>query len=70
MPLLRLTGAEQDLEVLLDIIHEVFHGIGIVQEILADDKLDWLLGVNALEGYLVPLMDTIIVEGALISARY
>ena len=43
-PFLRLTRAEQDLETLLDVIHQIFGGIGIVQEILADDKLDRLLG--------------------------
>ena len=42
-PLLRFTRAEQDLETLLDIIHEVFRGIGVIQEIFADDELDRLL---------------------------
>ena len=42
-PLLGFTRAEQGLETLLDIIHQVFGGIRIVQEILADDKLDRLL---------------------------
>ena len=42
-PLLRFTRTEQDLETLLYIIHQVFSSIRIVQEILADDKLDGLL---------------------------
>ena len=42
-PLLGFTGAEQGLEPLLDIIHQILGGIGIVQEILPDDELDGLL---------------------------
>lgn len=42
-PLLRFTRAKQDLETLLDIVHKVFGGIGIVQEILADGELSGLL---------------------------
>ena len=34
---------KQGLETLLDVVHQVFGGIGIVQEILADSKLDRLL---------------------------
>jgi len=42
-PLLWFTGAEQGLETLLDIVHQILGGIGIVQEILADDEINGLL---------------------------
>ena len=42
-PLLWFTRAEQDLETFLDIIHQVFGGIGIVQEILANGEIYRLL---------------------------
>ena len=37
--LLGLTWPEQDLQALLDIVHEVLGGVGVVQEVLADDEL-------------------------------
>ena len=42
-PLLGFTGAEQGLETLLDIIHQILGGIGVVQEVLADDEFNGLL---------------------------
>lgn len=50
-PLLWFARAEQDLETLLDIVHQIFCGIGIVQEILADDKLDRPLLRSKGEGF-------------------
>jgi len=41
--LLWFPRAKQDLETLLDVIHQVFGGIGIVEKILANDELDRLL---------------------------
>jgi hypothetical protein len=37
------TGTKQDLETFLNIVHQIFGGIRIVEEILADGKLDGLV---------------------------
>jgi len=42
-PLLGFARAEQGLETLLDIIHQILGGIGVVKEILADDEFNGLL---------------------------
>ena len=39
-PLLWFTRTEQGLETLLDIVHQIFGGIGIIQKILADNEPD------------------------------
>lgn len=40
---LRLSGPQQDFESLLDVVHQILRSIRVVQQILADNEVEWCL---------------------------